>query len=159
MPFKNKKILIIGIGNVLMKDEGIGIHAIHKLVEKNFILSPEIEIIDGGTMGLGILEYMKDKNMIIIIDAVDFKQAPGTIYKFNFNSIKNYKKHPEYSMHQIDILDTINILHTLYNHFPDIIVIGMQPFDISFGLQLSEVAQNKLDELLELVIHELQGLQ
>lgn len=151
----NKKTLIIGIGNMLMKDEGIGIHAIHLLIDKNLDETADIEIVDGGTLGIGLLEYMKDKSKIIIIDAIDLKEAPGSIFRFNFNDINGYFQHPKFSMHQIDILDTINILHTLYNHFPEIIVIGMQPFDVSLGMQLSEQAQNRLNELLNLVIKEI----
>jgi hydrogenase maturation protease len=150
--------LVIGIGNILMKDEGIGIHVINLLIDQGFQEIPGLEIIDGGTAGLGMLEYMKDKQKVIIVDAVDFKQPPGTLYRFNYNDNESYKKAAKYSVHQIDVIDTIDILHNVYQHFPEIIIIGMQPCEIELDMQLSENAQLKLNELTGLVIKELETI-
>jgi hydrogenase maturation protease len=157
MDREKKSTLVIGIGNILMKDEGIGIHVINTLINKDLHHNQDIEIIDGGTAGLGMLEYMKDKQKVIIIDAIDFKQPPGSLYRFNYSENDSYKKADKYSVHQIDVIDTIHILHTVYNHYPEIVIMGMQPFEIELEMNLSENAQEKLKELTDLVMKEIEA--
>jgi len=156
MDEETAKTLVIGIGNILMKDEGIGIHVINSLISNEAHKKYNVEIIDGGTTGLGILEYMRDKGKVIIIDAIDLGSPPGTLFRFGYADTPGYKQATKYSIHQVDIIDTIDILHNVYHHYPEIIIIGMQPYEIEIEMQLSENARPKLSELVNLVIKELQ---
>ena len=87
------RISVLGLGNILLTDEGVGVHAVNA-IKKKYAFSPEIEIIDGGVMGLDLLPIFQTQDKILIIDAVDFKKAPGhveTIEGDNIPSVLNAK--------------------------------------------------------------------
>jgi hydrogenase maturation protease len=157
MDQKPARVVVIGIGNILMKDEGIGIYVINELINNGFHEKYDIEIIDGGITGLGMLEYMKDKEKVIIIDAIDFNSPPGTLFRFNYADNPAYKQATKYSIHQIDAIDSIDLLHNVYCHYPEIIIMGMQPYEIEIDMQLSDHANSKLSDLTALVVKELEN--
>jgi hydrogenase maturation protease len=74
----NLEVVVLGLGNILMEDEGIGVHAVNHL-EENYRFKPEIEIVDGGTSGLDLLPFFGTEKSILLIDAVNFDMAPGTV--------------------------------------------------------------------------------
>ena len=77
---KNANILILGIGNLLLRDEGVGIHVVQKMKEME--LPPGIEVMDGGTMGLNLLYYIENRDRVIVVDTVIVGDPPGTIYRY-----------------------------------------------------------------------------
>lgn len=99
---KYNKIKIIGIGNLLLMDEGIGIHAVNELLKHK--LPENIEIFDGGTGGFKLLELMYEAGRVIFIDAVDNGKKPGAIISFKGNAIYSSYRKIRYSLHETDLL-------------------------------------------------------
>jgi hydrogenase maturation protease len=80
------QVLILGIGNILLSDEGLGVHIIN-ILQNNFKFPPNVTLYDGGTGGLSLLSLIKDKDYLFIIDAVLIGQEPGTIVQFSYDSV------------------------------------------------------------------------
>jgi len=146
------KDLILGVGNLLLTDEGLGIHAVRKLFE-NPALPADVEVVDGGTAGLGLLYYLEDVNRLVIIDAVETGGPPGTMVRLSGDQIPVYMA-MKVSPHEITLPDFLAAakLRDLYPQ--EVIVWGIQPQSLEVGVELSPVVAEKLDLLVENVLGE-----
>ena len=147
----SKKILVLGVGNELLSDEGIGVHTVKELSKRE--LPPEIEIMEGGTDGFGLIHIITDTDRLIVIDSVKGGSEPGTLYKFD---IKDAPKTPDLfktSVHQIGILEVIN-LSSLIGKTPETTVIGVEPKTISTSMELTKEVKAKIPRVIELVLKE-----
>ncbi|MCX7913234.1 MAG: HyaD/HybD family hydrogenase maturation endopeptidase [Thermodesulfovibrionales bacterium] len=147
-------IAIIGIGNLLLKDEGVGVHAINKIKEE-YIFSPSIDLIDGGTLGLDLLPYFEKYSKILIIDAVNLNEKPGTIKVFDIGEIPLLISN-KFSVHHIGLTDILTACRLLKAKHDEIKLIGIQPHSIDFGIELSRLIMDKIDLIIDQVIHQLQ---
>ena len=147
-----KPVLVLGIGNILLKDEGVGVRVADKM--KAMTLPPDVEVMDGGTMGLNLMYYIEERKKVVVIDAVRAGEPPGIMYRFTDNDIAD-KKGLLRSAHGFDFLDVINISKFLGNKPPEIVFIGIEPEDISDGLELSPVIEKRIPALIELVMKEI----
>jgi hydrogenase maturation protease len=147
----DKKLLILGIGNYLMGDDGLGVHVINELKNRNF---PEnVEVVDGATKGLDLIHYLENKDFLIIIDAIDLNKNPGELIILKDEEIKNYCK-IKYSVHEIglgDLLSTALLMDILPE---EIVLIGLQPENIELKTELSQ----KLRDNLNLIFQEIDKL-
>ncbi len=140
-------ILILGIGNYLMGDDGIGVHAIEAL-RKNRMLRG-IDIVDGGTKGLELINHFENKKRAIIIDAIDLNRAPGEFILLRGEQITTYLDRIRYSVHEIGLKDLLSTL-LLLDMMPDeLILIGLQPGKIEAGTTLSNGVKNNLNQLID----------
>jgi hydrogenase maturation protease len=147
-----KKILVLGIGNVLMGDDGAGIYAVNKLKEE-VIENECLKIVDGGTLGLDLLNFIEWANILIIIDAIDILKEPGTIIKTSIGSDLNLKVSK--TSHEIDLEDLL-FSAKLLDILPEkIIFFGIQVKKIIMKYGLSREVENKLDELSKHIKREL----
>ena len=147
------KIAIVGVGNILLKDEGIGVRVVKQL-ENEYTFPPDIVLIDGGTDGPHLTSLMADFDKIIVIDAVEGGENPGTIYKFTLDQI-SFDTTTHLSIHQMGVLEALNQIKLLGKE-PEVIFIGIEPQDISpWGMKLSPVIEAKIPELIALVLKEL----
>jgi len=147
----SKKILVLGVGNELLSDEGIGVHTVKELSKRE--LPPEIEIMEGGTDGFGLIHIITETDRLIVIDSVKGGSEPGTLYKFD---IKDAPKTPDLfktSVHQIGILEVIN-LSSLIGKTPETTVIGVEPKTISTSMELTKEVKAKIPRVIELVLKE-----
>jgi hydrogenase maturation protease len=143
----------LGIGNVLLKDEGIGVHLVQKLT--GIVNDANINIIDAGTYPdfLSLVDESTDK--LIIIDAVKAGDKPGTIYRFSLDKADLDSTMP-ISLHDIGVSDSLKMM-TLLNRQPkSTIVIGIEPKTIDFGLEPSPEVEDKSSELIKLVLQEIE---
>ncbi|MEN2986574.1 MAG: HyaD/HybD family hydrogenase maturation endopeptidase [Thermodesulfovibrionaceae bacterium] len=101
------KIGVIGVGNILLRDDGVGPKVVEQL-KKNYIFEPEVEIIDGGTLGLDLLHYLEEFERLIIIDIADFGKEPGFIDVVKADDIPPYLK-PKLSAHHVGIQDLLEV--------------------------------------------------
>ena len=144
----------MGLGNILLSDEGAGVKAIEELRDR-YDCSGAVEIIDGGTMGLELLPYFEERSHILIIDAVKTGRKPGTIVRIEdppaYFSTKT-------SPHQIGLADVMGIA-VITDIMPQYITLfGIEPKQLSTGLDLStEVARN-LSRLVDMVADELKDI-
>lgn len=138
------KKVVIGIGNILFKDDGIGIHLINIL--KNEKLRETITLVDGGTATIDMLAYLTDFNKVILIDCLRGGYKPGTIYKIKPEEIKSCNKE-NLSLHDVQILEVIKMAE-LFGKKPDVIIYGIEPEDISLGTEITQVLINKISEFI-----------
>jgi len=149
-------ILVLGIGNMLLSDEGAGNKAVADL-QQRFHFPPEVEVVDGGTMGLDLLPYLDDRTHLFIIDAVKSGNAPGTMVRLELDNPPAYFR-TKISPHQLGLSEVLAVATLTDNLPPKIVLFGIEPKDLSTGLGMSpEVAEN-IGRLAEMVVDELTGL-
>ncbi len=149
-----EKTLILGVGNPLMSDEGLGIEAVRMLLDR-YRFSENIEIVDGGTQGLELLQYFDNVKNLIIIDAVYSKnKKAGEILKIPKEKIKYYLK-TKMSVHDIGLEDVISALDLLDKLPEKIVIIGMIPEKIEFSYGLSDTVNKKLPFLIKEVLKQI----
>jgi len=139
---------ILGIGNILLKDEGVGCYIIHAL-EK--IPLPNTKVIDGGTSPDVLLPEDTDK--LIIVDAAKGGGMPGEVYRFRLDDIALEQK-SFLSLHDIGLIDNLLLMRLLHNT-GETIIIGVEPKEIEWGLELSPELQEKIPRIVETILEEL----
>ncbi len=143
------KILILGIGNILMSDEGVGVRAIEKL-EKDCTLPPNVTLLDGGTAGYALLDIMKDYDRIVIIDAVQGGGKPGTIYRLTTDDILS-KPDLKMSGHQIDLSEVLLLAKKL-GELPEVLLFGVEPGNMDYSTELGPEVSAVMDKLIGTVL-------
>lgn len=154
MPRNNtKKVLILGVGNILLRDEGVGVRAVEK-IKNEYPLPDEIEVMDGGSLGLRLLPYLEGREAIFIIDAVDGRDKPGDIFRIEGEDIEEIYNARKLSSHQIGLREVL-ALARLQDIMPKkLCLFGIQPYTVDLGLDLSEPVSSRLDELIEMILDE-----
>lgn len=142
-------VTILAIGNLLMGDEGVGIHAMNRLRE-SYTFSPKINFVDGGTIGIDLIPYFEECNKMIIIDAVDFQKQPGYIGILKDNEIK-YRFNTKLSLHHAGLSDVLSIIELQEIEAPEMVLIGIQPQKVEMGLDLTETVFVQLDKVIQLI--------
>ncbi len=153
-----KKLGIIGIGNPLRRDDGIGLLLLYYLQQNIKVISRTIDFIDGGTSGMNLLHILENYDRIYLLDAVDFKGKPGELKKFTIDEVKNQKLSFSLSTHEPDFLSVIMFLKELNKVPKNILIFGIQPKDISYGRELSKELQSNLPGLQKQILKEIQIL-
>ena len=147
------RISVLGLGNILLTDEGVGVHAVNAIKEK-YTFSPEIELIDGGTMGLDLLPIFQTQDKILIIDAVDFRKEPGhvgTLEGSKIPSVLNSKL----SVHHIGLSDLLFAAKLTRTTPPEIFLVGIQPKSFDVSLEMTDEIRTRLDDIIELALQKL----
>jgi hydrogenase maturation protease len=147
------RISVLGIGNILLADEGVGVHAVNA-IKKRYDFSPNIEILDGGTMGLDLLPVFQTKDKIIIIDAVDFNKEPGHVGAIDGDKIPPVLN-SKLSVHHIGFADLLYAAKLVRETPPEVYLVGIQPKSLHVGLDMTEEIRVKLDSIIELAIQKL----
>lgn len=144
-----KKAVVIGIGNILLKDDGIGIHIINNLINE-YMNEMKIECIDGGTQVIDLLAYFLEYQKVIIIDCLRGGHEPGTVYKITPKELQNFKKE-NLSLHDVQVLDVIKQAN-LIGFYPEVTIIGIEPEEISYSLELSDKLNQELQSIVKTTI-------
>jgi hydrogenase maturation protease len=139
-----KDTVIIGIGNILLKDDGVGVHVIKEL--ENEKLPSTTLLVDGGTSTLDTLGFFLDYKRVIIVDCLRAGLKPGTIYKIKPEDIKNYKKE-NLSIHDVQILDVAKMANMM-GRYPQIVIFGIEPEEIALGLEMTDTMISKVPEII-----------
>ena len=154
-----KHIVVLGLGNILLKDEGIGVHIVEQLREHN--LPGNVELVDGGTAGLDALLIRPDIDTLIVIDAMKAGQKDGTIYKAaikadQLNKLKEiFPDNRQISLHQMGLIEALNIAEKMDCTPKEIIIIGAEPAKIDCGLELTE--QMNVGKIVNTVLKEIEN--
>jgi len=147
------RITVLGLGNVLLCDEGIGVHAVRSLGQR-YIFPPWVEVVDGGTMGLDLLPLFQTQDRILIIDAVDFKQAPGHVGVISGKDIPTVLN-AKLSVHHIGLSDVLFAAKLMREVPPEVCLIGIQPRSLDIGLDMTEEIRVQLDSVINLAVQKL----
>jgi len=140
-----KKIGIIGIGNLLRKDDGIGIILLQQVQKKKFPAT--VECLDGGIGGMNLLHVLPRYESVIIIDAVDFHGTPGEWRYVSLQDIRRKKEIIPASTHETDFLNVLRLSEELQELPAHVFIFAVQPKDMTVGTTLSEELTSKLDTL------------
>lgn len=145
-----KTILVLGVGNVLLSDEGVGVHVVKKL---NTIGLPSVvEIIDGGTSGYELIDFFRNKKKVIIIDCVNSDEPPGTLLLISPQQLDLLRRQ-SVSIHQVGLYELLAQAE-LINPPPEIIILGIVPENIErFSMELSQTLQSALDGIVQKVLN------
>lgn len=147
------KILVLGVGNTLYTDEGLGVRAVEQL-SSSYDFSENVTVFDGGTLGMKLMDYIVKYDKLIVVDAVLCGDEAGSIYRLVGEDLRKSLGFNN-SMHQTDLVDTL-IFCELIGNRPDTVVIGMEPSDYAtMNLNLSSEVACKLDSMCDIVLQEI----
>ncbi len=145
------KTAIVGVGNILMGDEGFGVRVIQYLAKKD--LPENISLIDAGTGFFNIASNLSKYEKVIIIDIARGGKAPGTIYRFTESDIKSDTAE-SVSLHDFGVIESLK-LERLVRKIPDnIIFYGIEPYKIELSMELSDFLKDKVSKVAEIVLKE-----
>lgn len=141
------------MGNLLLSDDGVGVHTIRRLQEVAE-LSGEVQVLDGGTMGLDLLHYLEGVSHLLIVDAVETGQPPGTLTRIAGDQVPAYLS-LKMSPHEIGVPDML-LAAKLRDLYPEEVVVwGVQPATMEVGLDLSPPVAAQMDTLVEKILDDL----
>jgi hydrogenase maturation protease len=144
------KILIVGIGNLLCRDEGIGVHVIQEM--KNMKLPDHIDLLDMGTSTMDLIGHLEGVKKLIVIDAMKAGGSPGTIYKCRPEDLLPEEEGP-ISLHEIGLLESLNMAQKMGMKI-DTVIIGVEPKILDWGMELTEEVKIKIPTIIEAVLKE-----
>ena len=147
------RIAVLGIGNLLLSDDGVGVHVIKKLQEE-YEFPGSVELIDGGTKGLDLLPLFEGKDKILIVDAANFRKEPGTIDTVEGDKIPAFLS-SKLSVHQIGLPDTLFAAKLMDITPAEMSLIGIQPKSMETGVELSEEIKDRMEQLINKVLEKL----
>ena len=150
------RVLVLGIGNILLSDEGVGVHVINRFQEP-FTIPDGVEVIDGGTMGLDLVPYFEGKTHVFVVDAICADgQAPGKIRRFSGSDVMAMLGE-RISPHQIGLSDLLACT-AVGSQLPEhIVLLGIVPESLDTGLEMTATIQPKVDVLVGLLRDELEA--
>jgi hydrogenase maturation protease len=150
-----REVLVLGIGNMLWADEGFGVRAVEALNAAVAYPEPDVLLLDGGTLGLNLLEHVESSRRVLVFDAIDFGLAPGTLKVLRDDEVPRWGAR-KMSPHQNGFNDIL-ALAQLHGRTPDTITaIGVQPVTLEdFGGSLTEPVRARLAEAVELAVAQL----
>lgn len=150
------KNIVIGVGNLLFCDDGIGVIATAYLRE-NFEFTPELELLDGGTLGFNLAEYFLEYDNVFIIDTISTNDEAGTIYKIPSDELLGSSRYKN-TAHEVEVVQMLEAC-ALHDKRANVTVFGIIPEDInSVKIGLSEILHANFETLIQTVIQEVEGL-
>lgn len=150
----NKHLLVLGVGNILLGDDGAGVRVIRKL-GKEYLFSENVELYDGGTLGIRLLEPVCRADFAIVVDAVRAGGIPGDIYRIEGEDLS--KKIPQkISIHELNVAEVLIYAEEL-GRKPETVVIGIEPGDwTSWSAELSKPIRNRMEAFVAAVLVEIE---
>lgn len=165
--FKKMKTAVVGFGNILMGDEGVGVHIVQEL-QKNYsacgkkhsnTVNHSVEFIDGGTAALDVLLSIGSVDKLIIVDAVKKGGRPGDVYRFHPELVEKifngFGKH-DTSLHDLGVIEALKVSAVLDRIPKEIIFIGVEPEDITPKMELSSAVKKEIPKIMKVILSELE---
>lgn len=154
------RVLILGVGNILLRDEGIGVHIVQQL--SKYDLPDNVEVIDGGTSGLDVLLSEEGSYKLVVIDAIRTGKKPGTVYKTKYLAPRLVREFPvgqsKISLHQFNLLDALTVAEKMGCLPEEIVIIGVEPGEVDLGLGLTEKVTRSVPKVIDQVLEEIQDV-
>ncbi|WP_289088174.1 HyaD/HybD family hydrogenase maturation endopeptidase [uncultured Veillonella sp.] len=143
-------ITLLGVGNILLSDEGVGVHVVNEM-RQDYTFTPEINIVDGGTMGMELLSYMRGMKKLLLVDAVQGGESPGTVYEFLHQETETYFAE-HISVHEVGMQDILRIRALQEDPLDDAVVIGVEPMSLDIGLEPTPLVQQAMPDMKQRII-------
>ena len=146
-----KDVLILGIGNILHKDDGIGVYVVNHILESGMSVPEDADIVDGGTAGHDLIPLMKGYKKIIIVDALKANDVPGSVYRFSPDHLDGRKQ--LFSFHDFGIREILQSLRIMGEN-PVVEIIGIVPEDIdTLDIGISDSLRESLPQVVREVLN------
>lgn len=146
----------MGMGNILLEDEGLGIRAL-EVLQRDYALPPGVELLDGGTTGMGLLDDISGRDHLVVLDAVQTGAPPGTLVVMRGDEVPVYFG-IRVTPHQLGLSDVLATLELSGEQPGSVTVLGLVPASLEMSLELSGPIEAKLPELVSLAVAELTEL-
>ncbi|MDO9211818.1 MAG: HyaD/HybD family hydrogenase maturation endopeptidase [Deltaproteobacteria bacterium] len=151
-----RNVLILGVGNLLLTDDGFGVHVINAL--KNTAFPENITLLEAGTVSHQLIPMLREIDVLIVVDVVEAGDTPGSIFKFSPDDLQ-FKSEQKFSLHQISLIDVLHMAE-MTGGKPKTIIIAVQPKDVSsWSLELSNEVRAVIPKVVELIFEELKKEQ
>ncbi len=138
-----KSCLVVGLGNPLMSDEGVGVEVVKRLENQHAPLD-EVEFLDGGTGGVALVHAMANRRKCVFVDCARMSVSPGGIKRFGMKDVESAKRLPEMSLHEADLIEIIQLADHVGNCPEEIVIFGIEPESVEAGQGLSEKLKSSL---------------
>jgi hydrogenase maturation protease len=141
------RILVIGFGNILLRDEGVGVHVVNNLSTMHW--PRDVEIIDGGTAAFALLQRIRNAAKVIIVDAVLGNGDPGTMYRIKLEDL-DWHGYGAHSLHQCSVMEVLELTY-MSEQIPEIVIFGIEPESTEYGLDLTETVAGRMQKITEMI--------
>ena len=153
---KAKQITILGVGNLLFTDEGVGVRVAEALQDR-YEFPENVKVVDGGTLGMNLLSIISEADYLIVADAMRNGGEPGTLYRLAGEEIPK-RVRAKNSLHQVDLLEALAHCQAL-DKVPETVILGVEPEDITtLGIELTPTIRARVDDMIKVVLEELTSL-
>jgi hydrogenase maturation protease len=155
-----KPVIVIGLGNPLMADEGIGSALVAALAEKTqagTLPTDDVEYLDGGCGGMYLLHSIAGRRKVVLIDCAKMGLTPGTMRRFTPDDVATVKQMTHLSLHEVDILRVIELARMLDQCPDEIVIFGIQPQTIELQMHLTDTLQQRLPEYISQIVQEIEA--
>jgi hydrogenase maturation protease len=149
------KTLVLGVGNKLMSDEGVGVHVIERLAA-GYDIPEEVQVLDGGTLGMDLLYYLEGIENLLLVDAVEAHKEPGTIIRLEGEDVPSFLS-LKISPHQLGVPDMLAAARFKDLYPKRLVLWGIQPELLEIGLDLSPLIESKVDTLVTNMVEQLKA--
>lgn len=150
------RVVVLGIGNTLMSDEGFGVHAVEAL-EARYEMHDDVEIVDGGTTGMELFPEMQGADHIVVVDAVRAGQPEGGIVRLTGDDVPAFFK-TKLSPHQVGLSDVLAALRFAGSEPESVVLIGVKPVSLDISMEMTPKVAACVDPVLSMVVDELTRL-
>jgi hydrogenase maturation protease len=144
---EQKRKVVLGLGNILNRDEGLGIQALERLAAQSGEF-PDFEFLDGGVLGLNLLMIVEECSHLLLLDSVDARQPAGTVIELAKDEIPLYAG-VKMSQHQVTFQEVLGLANIRGKLPQNLQLVGIQPEDLSIGLGLSDAVEKALPQVVE----------
>ena len=150
------QVMILGVGSILMSDEGFGVRVIETL-DQQYTFGDNVSVIDGGVLGINLLGVMSEADHLIVVDVIRNGGKAGDLYRLTGDAIPE-RIRAKNSLHQIDFLEALTLCQALDN-VPKTVIIGVEPADIdTLSVELTPQIKDCIDPTIAMVLEELDRL-
>lgn len=148
--------LVLGLGNVLLGDDGLGAAAVAR-IERDYRTPEGVLLVDGGTLGLSLLDLIAEARHVILVDAVRTDAPPGTLVRFDGEDVNDAVR-DRLSPHQIGVADLLAAARLIDRYPQTVTLLGLVPDSIELGVDRTGAVADRVDDLVAAVVHEVRGL-
>ena len=143
-------MIILGIGNILQKDDGFGVYAASYL-SQNFTFDPTVNIVNGGVQGINLFNYFLEGDPILILDTIELDDAPAAIYAIPAQELSGYGLNSG-GAHEIGVIQALDMLELQGYETPETMLIGIVPHHVTFEIALSKMIEDAFEGYISVVL-------
>lgn len=150
-----RRIVVLGVGNILLGDEGVGVHVVKELEKRD--LPENVRLVDGGTGGFNLIGIVAEADVLIVVDTLDTDAGPGSIFRMTPEDIRRPDPAMRTSIHDIGLIDALD-LAAMSGYRPRTVIIGVTPERIDWGTELSERLAEVVPAAVDRVLQEIDSV-